>query len=449
MTDSSPVSSIGHSQIRGQLVAFAWVVEIVGVGCGVVNSVFTTFGADLPSSLLGWIPAVPLAALATTELLRVPFAQTIATKRSMVGRVLAILGLVALSGLAVENWIFGFERIVSKRLELVTEAQNTQAAARAKYEAVLGQAEGSAAASKASRQELDGRLQGRREQINSAQKSREAEDAAHQRNLEAIRDTCKLTAKNDNCARDRSRDEDKRYAGEVARISGELDAARAELSVTQSDLDRLTRTDKAAEDKGAASLSELKSRLDATTERLRTAADANQIYRLASIWFRVAPEELSQEQISQARGFFTGFGALIIAFAGSLAAFLGTHVDTAPTAAQGFGARIYRALRVLVRRRKVRTQIAEKIVEAVKYVDRVVYKHVPVDPQTGNVSFPADDRDTRDGYSHDRSMREISLRAKGALKLIGAESPINARRVRRFGVLVEAATEEKGQARSG
>jgi hypothetical protein len=46
-------------------------------------------------------------------------------------------------------------------------------------------------------------------------------------------------------------------------------------------------------------------------------------------------------------------------------------------------------------------------------------------------------------------MREISLRAKGALKLIGAESPINARRVRRFGVLIEAATEEKGQARSG
>jgi hypothetical protein len=36
-------------------------------------------------------------------------------------------------------------------------------------------------------------------------------------------------------------------------------------------------------------------------------------------------------------------------------------------------------------------------------------------------------------------MREVSKRAKEALKLIGAESPINARRVARFGVIVEDA----------
>jgi hypothetical protein len=34
-------------------------------------------------------------------------------------------------------------------------------------------------------------------------------------------------------------------------------------------------------------------------------------------------------------------------------------------------------------------------------------------------------------------MKEISRRAREALKQIGAESPINARRVRRFGVKIE------------
>jgi hypothetical protein len=35
------------------------------------------------------------------------------------------------------------------------------------------------------------------------------------------------------------------------------------------------------------------------------------------------------------------------------------------------------------------------------------------------------------------AMKEIPRRARGASKLIGAESPINARRVSRFGVKVE------------
>jgi hypothetical protein len=34
-------------------------------------------------------------------------------------------------------------------------------------------------------------------------------------------------------------------------------------------------------------------------------------------------------------------------------------------------------------------------------------------------------------------MKDISKRAKEALKLIGAECPINARRVSRFGIVVE------------
>jgi hypothetical protein len=42
------------------------------------------------------------------------------------------------------------------------------------------------------------------------------------------------------------------------------------------------------------------------------------------------------------------------------------------------------------------------------------------------------------------AMREISRRAHEALKLIGAESPINARRVRRFAVKTEQAGDDPG-----
>lgn len=34
-----------------QLIIFAWTIEIVAVFCGVLNSGYTTFGANLPNAL--------------------------------------------------------------------------------------------------------------------------------------------------------------------------------------------------------------------------------------------------------------------------------------------------------------------------------------------------------------------------------------------------------------
>jgi hypothetical protein len=45
------------------------------------------------------------------------------------------------------------------------------------------------------------------------------------------------------------------------------------------------------------------------------------------------------------------------------------------------------------------------------------------------------------------AMRDITRRAREALKLIGGESPINARRVSRFGVKIEQATERRTSSR--
>ena len=50
------------------LIGFAWLMEIVGVFGGVVNSAYTTFGDDLPHSIAGYVPVVPMFALAVAEL---------------------------------------------------------------------------------------------------------------------------------------------------------------------------------------------------------------------------------------------------------------------------------------------------------------------------------------------------------------------------------------------
>ena len=59
------------------LITFAWAMEIVGVSCGMINSTYTTFGEDLPRTLTGYIPAVPMVALAMAELGRVPLSSVI------------------------------------------------------------------------------------------------------------------------------------------------------------------------------------------------------------------------------------------------------------------------------------------------------------------------------------------------------------------------------------
>jgi len=97
------------------LIAFAWAMEIVGVTCGMINSTYTTFGEDLPRTFPEYIPVVPMVALAVAEFGRVPLASVLYHKHKLMQGI-AILGIVALGYLAVENWTFGFERIVDLRL---------------------------------------------------------------------------------------------------------------------------------------------------------------------------------------------------------------------------------------------------------------------------------------------------------------------------------------------
>jgi hypothetical protein len=103
------------------LIVFAWAMEAVGVTAGIVNSTYTTFGENLPNTLAGYIPAVPMVVLAVAEFGRVPLASVIFQKHKVIQGI-SIAGIVALGYLAAENWMFGFERIVDLRLKAVNGA---------------------------------------------------------------------------------------------------------------------------------------------------------------------------------------------------------------------------------------------------------------------------------------------------------------------------------------
>ena len=82
------------------LIIFAWAMEIMGVSGGIINSTYTTFGEELPDSIWGYLPAVPMVALAVAELGRVPLASVIYHKHRLMQAV--ALGIVALGYVAVE-----------------------------------------------------------------------------------------------------------------------------------------------------------------------------------------------------------------------------------------------------------------------------------------------------------------------------------------------------------
>src|SRR5258708_27576737 len=201
------------------LIIFAWSMEIVGVTGGIFNSTYTTFGENFPSTFAGYIPAVPMAALAVAELGRVPLASVVYSKHTFMQGI-AVLGILALGYLAVENWAFGFERIVDLRLKQVNTASRDLLRVEAELSALLQQRKQKADHNGAKRDELRRGIEQRDASIAglTAQLSKEAE--VHQRNLEGIREACRIIR--GTCMVPRSQAEDSRYVLEVGQLSEEL-----------------------------------------------------------------------------------------------------------------------------------------------------------------------------------------------------------------------------------
>ena len=261
------------------LIIFAWAMEIMGVSGGIINSTYTTFGEELPDSIWGYLPAVPMVALAVAELGRVPLASVIYHKHKLMQAV-ALLGIVALGYVAAENWTFGFDRIVELRLKPVSVASRELSRAKDDLSALLdqrgqttisnGQPEMSYAVEIIQRDDSIVGL--------TAQLGREAE--IHQKISRGISEACRLIR--GRCIFPRSQAEDARYAGEVGRLSDDLARQREERKQLQVQIDGLVRGD--AQDAanldrkiGTATVA-----VNEARQTLRGAADGNQVYRLAN-----------------------------------------------------------------------------------------------------------------------------------------------------------------------
>jgi hypothetical protein len=309
------------------LIIFAWTMEIIGVTGGAINSMYTTFGDDLPTSVAGYIPAVPMVALAAAELGRVPLASVIYDKHRFM-QVVAALGILALAYLAVENWAFGFERVVDLRLKPVNASAGELQLAQAELSRLKGQREYITESRTQKRTELRTGISQRDASIAeiTAQIANEAE--VHQKNLDGIREACRIIR--DRCMVPRSQAEDSRYAATVSRLGSELERQRDERKRLQSQIDELVSAD-------AADTAEV-DRLIATAEGVaskarkafRAAADGNQIYRLAANWYGVSTSDVTPEQFAVARWVFSTFSATAVALASGVAALVYYARDRVP-----------------------------------------------------------------------------------------------------------------------
>jgi hypothetical protein len=385
------------------LIIFAWAMEAVGVTGGMINSTYTTFGEDLPKTFAGYIPAVPMVALAVAELGRVPLASVVYSKHvSMQG--IAVLGILALGYLAVENWTFGFERIVDLRLKQVNVTSRERSRAEAELSALLQQRKQKADSGGAKRDELRHGIEQRDASIAeiTAQMSKESE--VHQRNLDGIREACRIIR--DKCMVPRSQAEDNRYGMEVGRLSEELARQRDARKQLLSQIDDLVSID-------AGSVAELDSKVTAATDAVteardafRTAAEGNQIYRLAASWFRVSTSDVTAEQFAAARWVFTTFSAVAVALAGSVAAlvyYARTRLPGTPCFLEELMAKLTRARRAYYARLrkplKIKVPGEERVVyrdgrEPPVVVEKVIEKivdrwkeHIVLIPRWG-IKFP-------------------------------------------------------------
>jgi hypothetical protein len=201
------------------LIVFAWAMEAVGVTGGIANSLYTTFGEHLPNTFPEYIPAVPMIALAVAEIGRVPLASVLFQRQKLMQGI-AILGILALGYLAAENWTFGFERIVDLRLKGVNAASRDLARADADLAALVERRKQMMTTDSQKRDELRRGIDQRNNSIAELSKQLSQEAELHQKNLEGIREACRIIR--DKCIVPRSQAEDSRYVTEVTRLSADL-----------------------------------------------------------------------------------------------------------------------------------------------------------------------------------------------------------------------------------
>ena len=352
------------------LISFAWAMEIVGVAGGMVNSTYTTWGEHPPQTLWAWLPAIPMLVLAVAELGRVPLASVL-FNRSRVMQAVALVGIVVLGYLAVENWTFGFERIVELRLKPVSAAGLLLSRAEAHRADLIRQRDQANTGESDKREELRRGIKDRVDNI-------KAEAETHQKNLEAIREACRLTR--EQCIVPRSKAEDQRYDAIRQRLTKERDDR-------QSELDELVKKDRGGVVSLDKDITAAASAVGDAKKAWQAEVNGNQVYRLAASYFRVNTTDVTDAQFATARWVFSTFSAIAVAVAGSVAALVYYAQERTPGAPMFLGklSQARRAYYARKRKKIYRDVPVEKIIyrdgkepptvvekDVVRWVDRIV-----------------------------------------------------------------------------
>lgn len=351
------------------LIVFAWAMEAVGVTGGIVNSTYTTFGENLPNTLAGYVPAVPMIALAVAEFGRIPLASVIFHKHKLIQGI-AIAGIAALGYIAAENWMFGFERIVDLRIKGVNTAARELSRAEAELAALVERRHQTGTTDSQKRDELRRGVDQRDASITElrAQLSNEAE--VHQRNVEGIREACRIIK--DKCMVPRLQVEESRYVAEVKRLSDDLSHQREERRHLQLQIDELVSQDTSELTALEQRMGTARVSVDEARKSLRSAADGNQIYRLAAMWYRVDISNVTPEQFATARWVFSTFSSIAVALAGTIAAlvyYARSRVPGAPSFLNRSMAKVARAHRAYYARKRKPLKVEVPGPERVVYRD--------------------------------------------------------------------------------
>ena len=286
------------------LITFAWTVEVVGVVAGFVTAVVTTYpDGNLPTSWWPWLMAVPMGMISVAELGRIPLTSVL-FHRHKVMQAIAFVGIVFLAGLSFENWMFGFERIVELRLKSVSAADLVLTKAEANLRDIENRNESANTGDTNRRKEVENELKGVEAQIS-------AENDNNLKNLEAIRKTCAMVR--EICAQPQQDKERARHNEAIEPLQKQADGLRAQINT-------LINSDRGAAQKLEDEMAAAREAVSVAKEAKAEEASQNQIFRLAAMWYRVSPEEVSAKQFESVRFWFSVFSAIAVALAGTVSA---------------------------------------------------------------------------------------------------------------------------------
>ena len=142
---------------------------------------------------------------------------------------------------------------------------------------------------------------------------------------------------------------------EVNRLSADLALQREQSRQLQTQIDELVSRD-AGELAGLdQKISSATASVEEARKSLRSAADGNQIYRLAANWYGVSTANVTPEQLATARWVFSTFSAFAVALAGSIASlvyYARNRIPGAPSFLSGLITKVARARRAYYARKR-------------------------------------------------------------------------------------------------